>query len=101
MERAPDKTVPSLTRPAPPRWFQRVMNAFDCAGAEKSCHNRDPLTADDLLVRPEWYRPGDWMIHYAGQHGSPESIRDMHRMSKQARETLANAGGADAKATIR
>ena len=100
MERAPDKTVPSLTRFGPAAVVsQRVMNAFDCAGAEKSCHNRDPLTADDLLVRPEWYRPGDWMIHYAGQHGSPESIRDMHRMSKQARETLANAGGADAKAT--
>ena len=53
MERAPDKTVPSLTRFGPAAVVsQRVMNAFDCAGAEKSCHDRGPLTADDLLVRP-------------------------------------------------
>jgi len=100
MERAPDKTVPSLTRFGPAAVVsQRVMNAFDCVGAEKGCHDHGPLTADDLLVRPEWYRPGDWMIHYAGQHGSPESIRAMHHMSKQARDSLASAGGKDAKAT--
>ena len=90
IDRAPEPSAASLARFGPVAIVsQRVWNAFDCGVIDDACDRWNAsVAATRGFERPDFYREGDWMIHFAGQHGTARSVAQMERRAREALETL-------------